>query len=81
MTELRYEDGKVSGALVHSEEGEIISIKSRIVVNATGPFSDKIRAMDNETQPIMTTSRGTHVILDESYCPSNTGLLSPNTQD
>ncbi|CAD6190938.1 unnamed protein product [Caenorhabditis auriculariae] len=77
------EDGKVVGAhLKDMITGAEWDIKSKVVVNATGPFTDTIRLMgDPDTNPICAPSSGVHITLPGYYSPSNTGLLDPDTSD
>lgn len=77
------ENGKISGAeLTDSLSGETWQLKSRGVINATGPFVDQIRIMDNpDTPKIITTSTGIHIILDKRFAPPDTGLMIPETED
>lgn len=57
-------------------------MKSKCVVNATGPFTDSIRQMDDPTvNPICQPSSGIHIVLPDYYSPANMGLLDPNTSD
>lgn len=52
------------------------------VINATGPFTDGVRKMDDEKTPdIVAPSAGVHVILPNYYSPRNMGLLDPATSD
>lgn len=65
--------------LLTNEEWEI---KARAIVNATGPFCDSIRRMDNpKTPPMLTASSGTHIMLGPEFSPPATGLLIPKTED
>ena len=77
------ENGKLSGAeLTDSLSGETWQLKARGIVNATGPFVDHIRMMDNPDAPkIITTSTGIHIILDKRFAPPDTGLMIPETED
>ncbi|NOQ42491.1 MAG: FAD-dependent oxidoreductase [Desulfuromusa sp.] len=77
------ENGKISGAeLTDSLSGETWQLKARGVINATGPFVDQIRMMDNQDAPnIITTSTGIHIILDKRFAPPDTGLMIPETED
>ena len=53
-----------------------------MVVNATGPFSDSIRHMDNPEAPnIVQPSAGIHIMLPSYYSPRTMGLLDPATSD
>lgn len=78
-------DGKevVRGAVVKdSITGEKWQVKAKGVINATGPFTDAIRKMDDEKSPnIVAPSAGTHIILPDYYSPSGVGLLDPATKD
>ncbi|RLB74712.1 MAG: glycerol-3-phosphate dehydrogenase, partial [Deltaproteobacteria bacterium] len=77
------ENGKISGAeLTDSLSGETWQLKARGVINATGPFVDRIRMMDNPDAPkIITTSTGIHIILDKRFAPPDAGLMIPETED
>ncbi|MEA3543616.1 MAG: FAD-dependent oxidoreductase [Thermodesulfobacteriota bacterium] len=77
------ENGKISGAeLTDSLSGETWQIKAKGVINATGPFVDQIRKMDDpETPGIVTTSTGIHIILDKRFAPPDAGLMIPETED
>ena len=76
-------DGKVQGARVKDMlTGETFSVKAKSVINATGPFTDSIRKMDDgESRDIVCPSAGIHIILPDYYSPSNMGLLDPATSD
>lgn len=57
-------------------------ISAKVVVNATGPFVDEIRRMDNpQVAPALRPSQGTHILLDHRFTPMETGLLIPKTSD
>jgi len=77
------EDGRISGAtLTDSLTGETWQLKAKGVINATGPFADQIRTMDNpDTDKILTASTGIHIVLDKRFAPPDTGLMIPETED
>jgi len=83
VSRLLKENGKISGAeLTDSLSGETWQLKARGVINATGPFVDQIRMMDNPEAPkIITTSTGIHIILDKRFAPPDAGLMIPETED
>ena len=57
-------------------------IRTKCVVNATGPYTDSIRQLDDATMPqICQPSSGVHIVLPDYYSPTNMGLLDPNTSD
>ena len=62
--------------------GDTHQIAVKAVVNATGPFTDAVRAMANpKLKPRMKVSRGAHIVLPASFWPGKTALLIPKTDD
>jgi glycerol-3-phosphate dehydrogenase len=58
------------------------SIKAKGIINATGPFTDSIRKLDDQSvEEIVAPSSGVHVILPGYYSPANMGLIDPSTSD
>lgn len=82
-------NGRICGAkvkdLVPERDGsrsEPFTIRAKGVINATGPFTDSIRKMDDQdVSEIVAPSSGVHVILPGYYSPSNMGLIDPKTSD
>ncbi|WP_321389078.1 FAD-dependent oxidoreductase [uncultured Desulfuromusa sp.] len=83
VTDILKVNGKISGAeLEDSLTGERWQINARGIINATGPFVDNIRMMDNPAAPkILSASTGIHIILDKRFAPPDTGLMIPETED
>jgi glycerol-3-phosphate dehydrogenase len=73
----------VSGARMRDTlTGKEWDVKAKVVVNATGPFTDLIRRMDNsEVMNICRPSAGIHISLPSYYSPYSMGLLDPSTSD
>ncbi len=64
------------------ETGKQLQISGRVVINATGVFSDRIMHMDNaETPPMIAPSQGVHIVLDKSFQPGKTAIMVPHTAD
>lgn len=62
--------------------GEAFTVKSRLFVNATGPFADGLRHLANPAlPPRMRVSKGVHLILPKKILDSETALLVPKTSD
>jgi glycerol-3-phosphate dehydrogenase len=67
---------------MNGKKAEEFSIKAKGIINATGPFTDSIRKMDDQkVEEIVAPSSGVHVILPGFYSPANMGLIDPNTSD
>ncbi len=83
VTGLLKEAGRVQGASVRDTlTGEGWDVRAKTVVNATGPFSDAVRRLDDPAAPqMLTASSGVHIVLDGRFSPPDTGLLIPQTDD
>ncbi|MEZ4631972.1 MAG: FAD-dependent oxidoreductase [Deinococcales bacterium] len=83
VTALLKEQGRLTGARVIDRlTGEAWEIQAKVIINATGPFSDAIRHLDEpEAKNMLSASSGIHIVLDRSFSPPETGLLIPETED
>jgi glycerol-3-phosphate dehydrogenase len=64
------------------ESGAIHRPKARVVINATGAFSDGVRRMDAaDAQSIIQPSQGIHIVLDREFLPGNDAIMVPHTDD
>lgn len=62
--------------------GKEFTVKAKCIINATGPFTDSIRKMDDPTvKSICSPSSGVHIVLPGYYSPDQMGLLDPSTSD
>lgn len=62
--------------------GQEFDVRAKCVINATGPFTDSLRKMDDDqTQNICQPSAGVHIVIPGYYSPDNMGLLDPATSD
>jgi glycerol-3-phosphate dehydrogenase len=77
------QSGKINGAKVRNTlTGEEKTVKSKVVVNATGPFVDPVRKIDDKAAKAMVQpSSGVHLTLPDRYSPSGMGLIVPKTKD
>ena len=80
---LKSDEGEISGVEARDvETGEAFEIPARVVINATGVFTDRVRQMDNaEAKPMITPSQGVHIVLDRSFLPGETAIMVPKTDD
>nr|WP_199756889.1 glycerol-3-phosphate dehydrogenase/oxidase [Tautonia sociabilis] len=80
---LKGEGGRVEGvAATDVEASRALTIRAKVVVNATGPFSDDLRREDDPgSRPIISPSRGSHVVLPRRFLPGDSALMIPRTPD
>ncbi len=80
---LKDEDGFVNGVRFHDlESRETREARARVVVNATGPFSDVFRAMaDPAVESIVAPSQGVHLVFDGSFLAGDSAIMVPHTSD
>lgn len=74
---------RLTGAMLNDRlSGTSFPVYARGIINATGPYCDHIRFMDNpEEMPIVIPSAGSHIVLPEYYSPASMGLIDPKTSD
>jgi glycerol-3-phosphate dehydrogenase len=57
-------------------------IRSKVIINATGVFSDQITAMDQpEAQPMIRPSQGVHIVIEKSFLDGPHAIMVPHTTD
>jgi glycerol-3-phosphate dehydrogenase len=72
-------DGVVA---VDAETGEEYRVSAKVVVNATGAFSDNLRRQaDPAAAPMIAPSQGIHLVFDGSFLPGDTAIMVPHTSD
>jgi glycerol-3-phosphate dehydrogenase len=76
-------DGFIDGVTAEdSETGEKFQISARVVVNATGIFTDELRHLaDESVAPMVEPSQGIHLVLDRSFLRGDTAIMVPHTSD
>ncbi len=76
-------NGFVKGVVVREKEKEKeYLLKSKVVINATGVFTDEIRRMDEPgAEKLMEPSRGTHIVLEREFLPGHSAVMVPHTDD
>jgi glycerol-3-phosphate dehydrogenase len=77
------EQGKLKAVQVRDRRsGRSLSIKTKLVLNCTGPFSDHIRLMGNPALPErLRPSKGVHAVLPYDTLNSDFAMLIPKTSD
>jgi glycerol-3-phosphate dehydrogenase len=83
VVKLKKQKRKIDGVEVIDKETEInYSLNSKVVVNATGAFTDNILLMDDpDAQKLVTVSQGVHIVLDKEFLPGESAIMVPQTDD
>ncbi len=76
-------EGLVDGVMARDVlTGVEMEAKARVVINATGPFSDLLRRQaDPSAEPIMALSQGVHLVFDQSFLAGDSAIMVPHTSD
>jgi glycerol-3-phosphate dehydrogenase len=76
-------DGYITGVTaVDGETGTEIHASGRVVVNATGVFTDELRQLDDpDARPIIRPSQGVHLVLPRSFLGGGSAIMVPHTDD
>jgi glycerol-3-phosphate dehydrogenase len=74
---------KVGGVRARDcESGQEFDILARVVINATGVFTEEILHMDDPNEaPVLSISQGTHFVLPPAFLPGANALMVPKTAD
>jgi glycerol-3-phosphate dehydrogenase len=63
-------------------EGRSFEIAARVVINATGVFTDSVLQMDDPgSESVIAPSQGVHLVLDKDFLPGQAAILVPHTDD
>ena len=83
VTGLVKNGGKVCGVAARDEEaGNNFECAAKVVINATGIFSDGLRRLDQpQAKTMLAVSQGTHVVLPREFLPGKAALMVPRTSD
>jgi glycerol-3-phosphate dehydrogenase len=64
------------------ETGQHWTIAARVVVNATGAFSDSVRRLAEPDVPaLIAPSQGIHLVFHESFLSAESAIMVPHTSD
>lgn len=76
-------EGFINGVTaIDGETGERFSLQAKVVVNATGIFTDEVRRLaDDKASVMVQPSQGIHLVLDKSFLRGETAIMVPHTSD
>ena len=83
VSSLINKSGLLKGVIANDlESGKEYQLEAKVVINATGPFTDSIRLMDDKNcKPFIKPSQGVHIVLDKSFLPGDSAIMVPHTDD
>lgn len=76
-------DDFIDGVIGHDAETSAeFRAKGKVVINATGAFSDNLRRQaDLSVKPMIAPSQGIHLVFDRSFVPGDSAIMVPHTSD
>ena len=83
VVKLTKKDDLINGVVVQDKEtGDAFDVKAKVVINATGVFSNDIIRMDQpESEDIVVPSQGVHLVLSRDFLPNGKAIMVPHTSD
>jgi glycerol-3-phosphate dehydrogenase len=83
VTGLLKENELISGLeVLDHESGGKYTIETKVVINATGVFSDQIVKLDQpEARPMIRPSQGVHLVLESAFLDGPHAIMIPHTSD
>jgi glycerol-3-phosphate dehydrogenase len=75
--------GQIRGVVARdTQTGVDHRVLAKVVINATGIFSDAVRRLDDPSaEPMTQPSQGVHLVLDRSFQPGENAIMVPHTDD
>ena len=79
----RDNEGYIDGVVAcDAEDGREFRAEAKVVINATGAFSDVLRLRaDPAVPPMIAPSQGIHLVFDRSFVPGDSAMMVPHTSD
>ena len=77
------EDGFVDKVeVLDRESGERFTATAKVIVNATGIFTDEVRQLcEPEAEAMVAPSQGIHLVFERSFLRGETAIMVPHTSD
>jgi glycerol-3-phosphate dehydrogenase len=75
--------GHISAIIITDTiSGQEYKLKCKVLINATGVFTDKIMQLDDQQhKPVITVSQGIHIVVDKKFFPGDKAMIIPKTDD
>ncbi|MEP7107729.1 MAG: glycerol-3-phosphate dehydrogenase/oxidase [Ferruginibacter sp.] len=83
LTSLIKTDKRITGVVLQDTiSGRNYTVSAKSVVNATGIFTDKVMQLDDPAHlPIVSPSKGVHIVVDAKFFPGKQAMMIPKTDD
>lgn len=83
VTAFLKKEGLISGVeAVDQESGDKYTLHAKVVINATGVFSDSLQKLDDKNaSPMIEASQGVHLVFPRHFLNSDSAILVPHTDD
>jgi glycerol-3-phosphate dehydrogenase len=80
---LKNRKGKIEGlTCIDKLTGQQYSSSAKVVINATGVFTDAVLQMDDHARhSIVSPSQGIHLVVDKQFFPGHDAMMIPKTDD
>jgi glycerol-3-phosphate dehydrogenase len=81
---LKDDRGRVCGAVVENRHtGELREVRASVVVNASGPWTDRVLAMSRPRAegPMLRPTKGVHIVVPREKLPLEHALLASHPRD
>lgn len=80
---IKNDERLVNGVVAKDAETNLsYSLNAKVIINATGVFTDEILKMDDAlAKNIIRPSQGIHLVLDKSFLPGEDAIMIPKTDD
>jgi glycerol-3-phosphate dehydrogenase len=82
VTALRKDDGRIRGARLDADGTGPVEVRAEAVVNATGVWADRVRALDEGADPhSIRPAKGVHVTVSRDKLPCDIAAVLPVPND
>jgi len=79
---VKTDDGRSSGAVVDAGGGRLITVRAKVIVNASGVWSDRVRTLDEGVDPdSIRPAKGVHLTLPWDKVRNDIAVVIPVPKD
>jgi len=80
---IKDQNGQIEGAVVENmKTGELKEVRSKVVINATGPWTERTVAMSKPlSNALLRPTKGVHIVVDAHKLPVNNAVVCLHPED